>query len=169
MSAPRTSAPVRAGLVLIALATLGCSEPSVRPVSRQPMAIYLAIHSRLESSSPVQVAVGRARLWNAPAPAPDAASPRPAGGHFRVSADTVRVVATLDNGTPCRRKAALEARREAWLDVILEADDCTIRIRYAVPATDPDSSPRLPSQLLFIAQAPMRDLADGTPTARLRT
>ena len=167
MSVPSTSAPLRAGLALIAMVGLGCSEPSVRPVSRQPMAVYLAIHSRLESSSPVQVAVGRARLWNAPAPAPDAAAPRPAGGHFRVTADTVRVIATLDDGTPCRRKAALEARREAWLDVILEPDDCTIRIRYAVPAADPDSSPRLPSQILFIAQAPMRDFADGTPTARV--
>ena len=163
MSVPSTSAAFRAGMALAVMAGLGCSEPSVQMVSRQPMAVYLAIHSRLEGSSPVQVAVGRARLWNAPAPAPDAAAPRPAGGHFRVTADTVRVIATLDDGTPCRRKAALEPRREAWLDVILEPTGCTIRIRYAVPATAPDSSPRLPSQIMFIAEASTRGVMGATP------
>lgn len=169
MSGSSTSATFRAGLALAVMAGLGCSEPSVRAVSHQPMAVYLAIHSRLEGSSPVQVAVGRSRLWNAPAPAPDAAAPRPAGGHFRVTADTVRVIAVLDDGTPCRRKAALESRREAWLDVILEPTDCTIRIRYAVPAVPPDSAPRLPSQIMFIALASMRGAAGAIPGAGINS
>lgn len=147
-----TTAGLCAAIGLLAAASLGCAEPDVRRAARPPMAVHLTIHSRLEGTAPVQVAIGRARLWNAPPPRGDAA--RPAGGHYRVSADTVRVTATLDDGRPCRRKAALESRREAWLDVILEADDCTIRIRYGVPEVAPDSAPRLPGQVLFIASVP---------------
>ena len=120
---------------------------------RPPMAVYLTIHNGLQGELPVQVAIGRSRIWNAPAPKSDVASPRAAGGHFRVSPDTVRITATLDDGRPCRRRAVLESRREAWLDVVLEPEGCAIRIRYGAPAIDPDSAPWLRSQILLIAGA----------------
>ena len=144
---------LRAVVVTCICAALGCAEqPAVRSAS-PPMAVYLTIDSRLEGEKPLQVAIGRSRIWNAAAPRPDKASPRPAGGHFRVSADTVRISATLDDGRPCRRSAVLESRREAWLDVVLEPDGCAIRIRYGVPAINPDSAPWLRSQILLIANA----------------
>ena len=123
------------------------------------MAVYLTIHNRTEGESPLQVAIGRSRIWNGPAPRSDVASPRPAGGHFRVSPDTVRITATLENGRACRRRAVLESRREAWLDVVVQPDGCAIRIRYGAPTIDPDSAPWLRSQILLIAgvQRPLPD------------
>ncbi len=142
---------LRSALLLTLVAALGCTGSAPVRASRPPMAVYLTIHNRLEGELPVQVAIGRARIWNAPAPRSDAASARPAGGHFRVSADTVRLSATLDDGRLCRRRAVLESRREAWLDVVLEPEGCTIEIRYGVPSIDPDSAPWLRSQILLIA------------------
>ena len=151
MPTSRQTIALRAITMLGIAATMGCAEePAVR-APRPPMAVYLTIHSRLEGTDPVQVSIGRSRIWNAPAPRLDLASPRPAGGHFRVSADTVRITATLDDGRPCRRRAVLEPRREAWLDVVLEPEGCAIQIRYGAPRIDPDSAPWLPSQVLLIA------------------
>ena len=153
MPTSRQIIALRTALVICIGTAFGCAEqPAVR-AARPPMAVYLTIHNGLEGEKPLQVAIGRSRIWNAPAPRPDAASPRPAGGHFRVSADTVRITATLDDGRPCRRSAVLESRREAWLDVVLEPEGCEIRIRYGVPAIDPDSVPWLRSQILLIAGA----------------
>lgn len=118
------------------------------------MAVYLAIHSTIESSAPLQVLVGRSRIWNAAASPRGISSTRPVGGHYRVSPDTVRIAATLDDGRPCRRQAVLEPRREAWLDVRLEPGSCSIEIRYGVPRIHPDSAPWLRSQILMIAAAP---------------
>ena len=152
MPTSRQTIALRAATLLIAATSLGCADkPTARP-PRPPMAVHLTIHNRLAGASPVQVAVGRARIWNAPAPRSDIAMPRPAGGLFRVSADTVRITATLDDGRPCRRRAVLESRREAWLDVVLEPNGCAIQIRYGAPAIDPDSAPWLPSQILLIAE-----------------
>ena len=117
------------------------------------MAVYLTIHNQTEGESPLQVAIGRSRIWNGPAPRMDVASPRPAGGHFRVSPDTVRITATLENGRTCRRRAVLESRREAWLDVVVQPDGCAVTIRYGAPSIDPDSAPWLRSQILLIAEA----------------
>lgn len=156
MPTTRQTFALRAMTLLGVAAALGCAEkPAVR-APRPPMAVYLTIHNRLEGTAPVQVAIGRSRIWNAPAPRLDVASPRPAGGHFRVSPDTVRITATLDDGRPCRRRAVLEARREAWLDVVLEPGGCAIQIRYGAPRIDPDSAPWLPSQVLLIASADSR-------------
>lgn len=139
-------------ILLLGLSTgMGCTQEPTRRAPRPPMAVYLTIHNRLEGELPVQVAIGRSRIWNAPAPRSDPAAPRPAGGHFRVSPDTVRITATLDDGRPCRRRAVLESRREAWLEVVLEPEGCEIRIRYGAPAIDPDSAPWLRSQILLIA------------------
>ena len=153
---------LRATLVICIGAAFGCAEqPAMRSPS-PPMAVYLTIDSRLEGENPLQVAIGRSRIWNAPAPRADIASARPAGGHFRVSADTVRISATLDDGRPCRRSAVLESRREAWLDVVLEPDGCAIRIRYGVPAINPDSAPWLRSQILLIAESSLATPDDRT-------
>lgn len=150
----RQSFALRTALMMGIGAAFGCAdEPAMRAPS-PPMAVYLTIHNRLEGEKPLQVAIGRSRIWNAPAPRADMASPRPAGGHFRVSADTVRISATLDDGRPCRRSAVLESRREAWLDVVLEPGGCAIEIRYGVPPIDPDSVPWLRSQILLIAGGP---------------
>ena len=151
MPTSRQMTALRTLLLLGLGATAGCAEKPAMRSPRPPMAVYLTIHNRLEGDLPVQVAVGRSRIWNAPAPRSDVASARPAGGHFRVSPDTVRITATLDDGRPCRRRAVLESRQEAWLDVVLEPEGCAIRIRYGAPTIDPDSAPWLRSQILLIA------------------
>lgn len=153
MPISRQMTALRTLLLLGIGAAAGCAAEPPRRSPRPPMAVYLTIHNQLEGELPVQVAIGRSRIWNEPAPKSDVASPRPAGGHFRVSPDTVRITATLDDGRPCRRSAVLESRREAWLDVVLEPDGCAIRIRYGAPAIDPDSAPWLRSQILLIAGA----------------
>lgn len=150
----RPAKAYRAIALLLVPATVGCAEDPVRRHPRPPMAVYLAIHSNMESAAPVQVVVGRSRLWNAPASRAGVASTRPVGGHYRVSPDTVRVTATLDDGSICRRQATLESRGEAWLDVTLEPGTCSIEIRYGTPRVDPDSAPWLRSQILIIAVAP---------------
>ena len=149
----RPAMAYRALVLPLVLATVGCADDPVARTPRPPMAVYLAIHSRMESAAPVQVVVGRSRLWNAPASRAAVASTRPVGGHYRISPDTVRITATLDDGSTCRRQAVLESRREAWLDVMLEPERCSIEIRYGAPRIHPDSAPWLRSQLLMIAGA----------------
>ena len=151
MPISRQTTGLRTLCLLAAGASLACTEAPAERSPRPPMAVYLTIHNRLEGDLPVQVAIGRSRIWNAPAPRSDATSARPAGGHFRVSPDTVRISATLDDGRPCRQRAVLESRREAWLDVVLAPEGCTIEIRYGAPAIDPDSAPWLRSQIMLIA------------------